>query len=622
MHKASSRTIREIIIRSADIFRRDIIPSLIDTKQANLGFDGWARSQKKVISVVFRGLTTIKNILGNEIIPASIPYGVYDYPNFADAVELEKVLLEIVADIKTKCGISITSVTSDSDATTLLAAQTMMQKIANNVLNYKAIVDKCAQKEPTAAGSATDSSDVIIEILEGDFEEEDDEDDGEEEEGLELKYDDVEKNDHESNTSDFEKATKFLEWNSVYIDKNGDIDDDDEEDGDHEPLHADQLVGLIDEDEEEEAISPSNLSLKCCTHQISNAVKKGYAMSRKASLSFALYNCIAMKILLSKDTVEIYNCFLEELNLKSKYSNGNQVPPRPVITRFCYHLLCLKYLIKNYEALSATALYLNNKLKLKLKLPKKENIEKFMNSGGNLILDLLDFFSGRTLNNNLALIIPCYDYTIDKLKKYNSSAKDGFNKFRNGFIKKLTYFRGGLVENQLICDATVLDGRFSTNVFPENSVSEATKKLGIKTPNSENFDFMEAVLDFHNIRISSIEDKRFYSDRYDSVDDFLKADDPIAIRRKTALMASTNSNFCENQNSVMRSIFTFSRNRMQTELLSSLTVLRSTREQLVLSCIEKAVRETVRVEKKKKRERSECVRDICRDILSKKCKND
>ena len=116
--------------------------------------------------------------------------------------------------------------------------------------------------------------------------------------------------------------------------------------------------------------------------------------------------------------------------------------------------------------------------------------------------------------------------------------------------------------------------------------------------------------------------ERYYADICEDMEKFLIDGSETARTRRTALMAATNSNYTENLNSKMRQIFSYSRTKMKTQLLSSLTVLRSTTPDLVTRCLEKAVRETLLQEYTQKRVNNDEISDICKGILAKRPKKD
>ena len=319
----------------------------------------------------------------------------------------------------------------------------------------------------------------------------------------------------------------------------------------------------------------------------------------------------------STKNVALFNELIKGYETKSKHTSGLQVPPRPIKTRFCYHLLCIDYLLKHYQAMTGLASHLG------LKYPSKKDAQNLMKNGGFLILEMLEFFSGREFDNNLAFIIPSYDYVIYTLEKFNKSAKDGFNLFRNGFINKLKYFREPLYTSQILINCSVLDGRFSLEHFDDNLVKLAKNSLLIKEKKKKNVSFKQAVLSHSDPNSNKdFTCERYYSDLCESMEEFLIDTSETAKTRRIALMAATNSNYTENLNSKMRQIFSYSRTRMKTQLLSSLTVLRSTTPELVTRCLEKAVRETLLKEYSQKRASNEEVSDICKEILSKRPKKD
>ena len=116
-----------------------MIPNLISTKEVNLGYDGWSRGQRKVMAVTLKGLTTVRNALGPELVANYVPFGVYDCPCFLDAENMQNLLEQICDDIYNISKLKVTSTTTDSDATTLLAAKNLLDKLKEVVSEYDQI---------------------------------------------------------------------------------------------------------------------------------------------------------------------------------------------------------------------------------------------------------------------------------------------------------------------------------------------------------------------------------------------------------------------------------------------------------------------------------------------------
>ena len=257
------------------VLKRDMIPSLITTKEVNLSYDGWSRSQRKVMAVTLKGLTTVKNALGSELVANYVPFGVYECPAFMDADNMQKLLENICDDIFKISKLVVTSTTTDSDSTTLLAAKNLMEKLEEVVSEYEQVnlVDSDDEEE-SEEEDENDNQDTNMVTQHGDADQSKNTLNFNEVDNIDKDND----KEREIEEKQLEMAEKFLDIHKTSIDNKGNIDDDDEYDTD-EPLYAATLIGM--EDSDENVISGQNVN-KCCTHQISNCVKDPWGYSRYA----------------------------------------------------------------------------------------------------------------------------------------------------------------------------------------------------------------------------------------------------------------------------------------------------------------------------------------------------